>query len=405
MNIEYILEAIFSADKAFLNSKNRISSSIQTIGEDDFILVNNNSIQANNNQQSTNLPDLTWQQKNHKQYTDEYPPIYSLYTKVKNEPMIHLISSSSYKMRPENILSFATTIPDNNANNFCQLMKSFDPRIEEVIELCVISNNHRILYVAYKSTKTMNSRDIIISLMFILIDKYGNILFNTDKYETDDELLYFISNHSKNSGGYCMAYFESIDEKLIPKHLMKNQIPRKSGKRTRSCIIRNAFICQDLTYLSAQMEVKSNYEEFDKNKNEIQSRFIFFSQWIPNGWLREQWRTLGFADEVRNFKNMKMHLESVDCTVFWSEKYFYNNLCIEQDKGLSGNDDDFSVDVDDGNVKCIVCWENDKNYIILPCGHLCLCGGCKTELENSETDFEVCIVCDQKIESIVKVFS
>jgi hypothetical protein len=111
--------------------------------------------------------------------------------------------------------------------------------------------------MSYKKTKTMSSRDIIISLMFILLDKNGNILFNQEEYCDTSELNLFNMYHQKN-GGICMAYIESIDENLIPKHLIKNAIPKSSKNKVRSSIVRSAFICQDLNGMKHRPQMVQN---------------------------------------------------------------------------------------------------------------------------------------------------
>jgi hypothetical protein len=49
--------------------------------------------------------------------------------------------------------------------------------------------------------------------------------------------------------------------------------------------------------------------------------------------------------------------------------------------------------------ECTICYTNKKTFACIPCGHLCLCYKCKNSIE------EKCPLCNEKIDSIVKIFS
>mmetsp|Transcript_29949 Transcript_29949/g.49539 ORF Transcript_29949/g.49539 Transcript_29949/m.49539 type:complete len:140 (-) Transcript_29949:37-456(-) len=48
---------------------------------------------------------------------------------------------------------------------------------------------------------------------------------------------------------------------------------------------------------------------------------------------------------------------------------------------------------------CVVCQENIKSVLILPCRHLCLCQGCSEVLQ-----LKTCPLCREKIESKIQTF-
>lgn len=50
---------------------------------------------------------------------------------------------------------------------------------------------------------------------------------------------------------------------------------------------------------------------------------------------------------------------------------------------------------------CVVCMDNDKNHVIVPCGHACLCGECADLFKNSE---QKCPLCKADIMTITKIF-
>lgn len=52
----------------------------------------------------------------------------------------------------------------------------------------------------------------------------------------------------------------------------------------------------------------------------------------------------------------------------------------------------------DDNLRCVVCLENKKEIILLPCGHVCLCFGCSNQI------ISVCPICRKLIQSKSKAF-
>lgn len=50
------------------------------------------------------------------------------------------------------------------------------------------------------------------------------------------------------------------------------------------------------------------------------------------------------------------------------------------------------------NMECSICLENQKTIACLPCGHLCLCYACSTDVP------ETCPICRQKLTDKVKIF-
>ena len=46
---------------------------------------------------------------------------------------------------------------------------------------------------------------------------------------------------------------------------------------------------------------------------------------------------------------------------------------------------------------CVVCLDNERTYAIVPCGHLCVCGGCVGRVKE-------CPICRGRIQSILKIY-
>ena len=46
---------------------------------------------------------------------------------------------------------------------------------------------------------------------------------------------------------------------------------------------------------------------------------------------------------------------------------------------------------DPDSLKCVICINDDKNTIVMPCGHLCICKDCAKELAKGHSpDCPVC---------------
>lgn len=73
-----------------------------------------------------------------------------------------------------------------------------------------------------------------------------------------------------------------------------------------------------------------------------------------------------------------------------------NNIYIE--KEIQGNN---KKDIHDGdendNMKCVICMENNKSYLFMPCKHVCCCEKCSKNLKQ-------CPICRNTIESSFKIY-
>jgi len=52
----------------------------------------------------------------------------------------------------------------------------------------------------------------------------------------------------------------------------------------------------------------------------------------------------------------------------------------------------------DDSEECVVCFDESKEVVLVPCGHYCLCGGCAHQVKETT---KVCPLCRAKIEKIV----
>ena len=53
---------------------------------------------------------------------------------------------------------------------------------------------------------------------------------------------------------------------------------------------------------------------------------------------------------------------------------------------------------------CVICLENTKNIVLLPCKHMCLCIGCSIKYMNQQGEHK-CPLCKKNIESTMQIFA
>ena len=51
--------------------------------------------------------------------------------------------------------------------------------------------------------------------------------------------------------------------------------------------------------------------------------------------------------------------------------------------------------------ECVVCMEQEKSYVLVPCGHAVVCQSCA---ENIMATTRACPVCRQHVEQVIKLF-
>jgi hypothetical protein len=59
------------------------------------------------------------------------------------------------------------------------------------------------------------------------------------------------------------------------------------------------------------------------------------------------------------------------------------------------------IDNDDG--VCCVCFDAEKNWIFIPCGHLACCETCAKNCKNMNYGRGCCPVCRQNIKNLIRV--
>jgi hypothetical protein len=53
-----------------------------------------------------------------------------------------------------------------------------------------------------------------------------------------------------------------------------------------------------------------------------------------------------------------------------------------------------------GNMNCVICLEKQRDTVVIPCNHLCLCSACRTVAA-----FPKCPVCRTKVEKLIKIYT
>lgn len=73
-----------------------------------------------------------------------------------------------------------------------------------------------------------------------------------------------------------------------------------------------------------------------------------------------------------------------------------NTIIIKPKAFIKLEKDTLALSADE---ECTICYINKKTFACIPCGHLCLCYKCKNNIEDK------CPLCNEKTDSIVKIFS
>ena len=68
--------------------------------------------------------------------------------------------------------------------------------------------------------------------------------------------------------------------------------------------------------------------------------------------------------------------------------YVINNKYIMTESVFGLKNSHMSGNVED--EKCIICMDNDKNTIIRPCNHMCLCDECAEEVKKNSLLCPIC---------------
>lgn len=58
----------------------------------------------------------------------------------------------------------------------------------------------------------------------------------------------------------------------------------------------------------------------------------------------------------------------------------------------------------DSDLDCVSCMDEKKNQVVMPCGHLCLCGTCADNLVAVKGKKAKCPMCETEVQSFLKVY-
>jgi hypothetical protein len=63
---------------------------------------------------------------------------------------------------------------------------------------------------------------------------------------------------------------------------------------------------------------------------------------------------------------------------------------------------DAADDDDDDDKMCVVCLVERKDHVFVPCGHVCACAGCVSQIRNTES--HVCPMCRAPFTAAIGTF-
>ena len=74
---------------------------------------------------------------------------------------------------------------------------------------------------------------------------------------------------------------------------------------------------------------------------------------------------------------------------------------LQQLQQLQHEDNVQNVDVINDDKTCVICMDNKKDHVIVPCGHACLCGDCVEMFKDGQ---QKCPLCKADIMTVTKVY-
>ena len=88
-----------------------------------------------------------------------------------------------------------------------------------------------------------------------------------------------------------------------------------------------------------------------------------------------------------------------------------NNIIEEEEEDNVKNEDkqngknkgqEEEEEEEDDDKLCIVCMDGARDHVMIPCGHIAVCGECKDEYKGDDA---VCPLCRAKVDMVVKTFN
>ena len=134
-------------------------------------------------------------------------------------------------------------------------------------------------------------------------------------------------------------------------------------------------------------------EMYKRYKNQSNNHWCFVKKMISYEWRcagrvklpeLKEWLILHFPDENRE--------QNIWSTIEWD--------LPDVDDAHDANDANNNQEEDDG--LCIVCFENERETYLEPCGHIISCEKCSDDLAQSDNENirKLCIYCQQRIDTI-----
>lgn len=82
---------------------------------------------------------------------------------------------------------------------------------------------------------------------------------------------------------------------------------------------------------------------------------------------------------------------------------FFSGCEIEQQNSDCANNDGLADRANTENEKiCAVCWESERSYALIPCGHLCLCGQCSINYKH--IGYKSCPICRKGVQKVQRIY-
>eukprot|EP01084_Bolivina_argentea_P151083 263741_1 len=233
---------------------------------------------------------------------------------------------------------------------------------------------------------------------------------------------HYPQNRSECATHYCTSCKQN---KPIP-HFSKSQRRKNSSKRRCSVCIeselkknqhlltneyrsQHAFYRKSQKYHSSVDKTKQNYDSaftwncakctFQNRGDMKQCEICFTSKFIASNDKQQEQQIEKAQKPLSLKKRMNLPPNNYVCRKCGDIGSHWIMNC--EFKGLSSDNkkenETYDKQLDDTDNECVICYDCEKEYLCVPCGHLSLCENCKDSVKE-------CPICRSPCDSIIKLF-
>lgn len=293
---------------------------------------------------------------------------------------------------------------------FLKYLKMIKKHKEKILELNDLEKYYEGIINIKSSWKENLNKEI--KVLENLYNKYSKYFFsfihlNEDVIKLNNCLsinylinipFFLMNSYTKGSNG-------SVDLNKVSSIANNTELTSKLNERHK-----NYLLMLEAKNLNRKKDVVKFYEKYKElTKSTYQSNYL------------QCYTLFKFEYFLKNVKNANHYLEIINSKNCLNSEYMYSNIetfyiqekgkiltadKISENSKISENKNENKINNDHTHNEmknlCVICMENEKVVIFIPCGHRCTCESCGDKIFSFK---KVCPICKLKIEfKISKVY-